>query len=203
MGGLGKTTLAMAVFDELSPTLEYSCFVPDVKLIKGSVEEGKEVVWKHMHRFGRKVGDKDDLTGLIGKKQLLVFDNLSTDRDIKLLSHMVENSSPQSRFIVTSCDWNLLNRLDDINIFQVPFLDQQNAQKLLLSHAFPSQANLPAKLERDMVAIVTKCGGLPLTLELGSYLKLKIDERSFGSKLCKLWRRPRLSKTLTSGCGQS
>ncbi|CAM6121861.1 unnamed protein product [Calypogeia fissa] len=187
MGGLGKTTLAKAVFNNVSPTLEYSCFVPDVKSITGTVEEAKQVVWKHMHHLGRKVGDKGDFSDLNGKGLLLVLDDISTHRDITLLSHLVNGPSPQSRFIVTSRLKNLLRSLDDIDIYEVPLLDPSKAEELFMTRAFPTQAILPPKLVLDIRAIVEKCGGLPLTLEvLGNYLRNKEDGRFWKQTLLAL-----------------
>ncbi|CAM6087027.1 unnamed protein product [Calypogeia fissa] len=89
---------------------------------------------------------------------------------------LVPPPSPQSRFIVTSRDWVLLRGLD--GIYEVPLLDKKHSQELFRLHAFPKQAIVPAKLEHDMVVIVEKCDGLPLTLEvIGNYLKTKRDDK--------------------------
>lgn len=61
-GGIGKTTLAKAVFNILSPKLDYTCFVSDVKLIKGRQDDVKDELWKRLHFQGRRL--EGSATGL-------------------------------------------------------------------------------------------------------------------------------------------
>ncbi|CAM6092395.1 unnamed protein product [Calypogeia fissa] len=183
--GVGKSTLAMAVFNELGPKFEFSCFVSDVKLLKGDVRSLKDYVWKHMHRHGEKIGTQPNWTELEGKLLFLVLDDISDaeDRDKKVLSEIVRGTAHESRFILTSRDLKLLHNLGDI--FSVQFLEDDSAEQLFMNHSLPNY-RIPPFLEftRDVKAIIKHCEGLPLSLEvLGKYLSTKQTENDWSRTL--------------------
>ncbi|KAL2649761.1 hypothetical protein R1flu_017889 [Riccia fluitans] len=59
MGGVGKTTIARLVFEELADGFEYACFVEDFKLIPGNTDELKGRIWDKMLHYGRPVPKPD------------------------------------------------------------------------------------------------------------------------------------------------
>lgn len=184
--GVGKTTLAMAVFNELLPQFEYSCFVPDVKGIKGSIENLLDLVWKQMHYKGRKVQQQPDWSKLKGERVLLALDNISDDRDRKVLSEIIDTAATDSRFILTSCDAEFLQTLGDV--CNVPLLENDSAEQLFKGHALPNYT-IPSFTEfsRVIKAIVKHCEGLPRTLEvLGKYLGTKESEKDWEQVLHSL-----------------
>lgn len=192
MGGCGKTTLAKAAFNEFASTFEYTCFARDTKQ-----------AWKDMHCHGKAVGGKDEWFKLRGKKVLIVLDDISTDGDVEVLLDVAHDTSPESRFIVTSRDKELLNSLDDVYVYEVPFLDENDSRQLFMSLAFPGPGGLPHTLVSIVEHIVEKCQGLPLTLEvLGKFLRGK-KTMGFGRRLLTPCLRQRLCNLLTRGCGQS
>ncbi|CAM6118447.1 unnamed protein product [Calypogeia fissa] len=172
MGGLGKTTLAKAIFNELCASFEYTCFVHDVKHISGTVDIVKDQVWSHMNWKGKKVGKADSISWS-GKEVIIVLDDISSDRDENVLLDIAHLTSSKSRFIVTCREQDSLQRLDII--YKVKFLKENSAESLFKMHAFPDQV-LPIELVDLTKAIVTKSEGLPLALEvLGQYLKSVTD----------------------------
>ncbi|CAM6099637.1 unnamed protein product [Calypogeia fissa] len=172
MGGLGKTTLAKAAFNKLCVCFKYTCFVQDVKLIAGTADTVKRQVLSNLHCWGKKV-EEDDWGTLSGKEILLVLDDISGARDEEVLLFMVNRTSPKSRFIATSREQDSLQRLNVI--YGVQPLNENSAESLFKTHAFPDQV-LPVDLVDLTKAIVRKCEGLPLTLEvLGQYLKTTKD----------------------------
>ncbi|CAM6129928.1 unnamed protein product [Calypogeia fissa] len=181
MGGLGKTTLAKAVFNELASKFEYTCFVPDAKLSGGSEKALKEEVWNCMYYNGEKVGGDSDWSRLCGKQLLLVLDDVE-QREIKVLLEIASGPSAESRFIATSRMQRLLP-----NTYPVPLLDEEYSYQLFISRAFPNQATPPANLASLTVEIVKKCEKLPLTLEVvGQWLKNTQTEEDWKQALSAL-----------------
>ncbi|CAM6112917.1 unnamed protein product [Calypogeia fissa] len=179
MGGLGKTTLAKATFNKLCVCFEYTCFVEDVKHIAGTADTVKAQVLSNLYRWGKKVEMHSWYT-LRGGQIFLVLDDISGARDEEVLLYMVDLTSPKSRFIATSREQDSLQRLNFIYevqlfIYEVQLLNENSAESLFKSHAFPDQI-LPVDLVDLTKAIVRKSEGLPLTLEvLGQYLKTTED----------------------------
>ncbi|CAM6127498.1 unnamed protein product [Calypogeia fissa] len=178
MGGVGKTTLAKAIFNSLCLNFEYSCFVEDVKHRIGNVNDIKDEVWKYIYHEGKKVGGKPEWSRLTGRQLLLVLDDISNDYDGRyesVFSEIRDGVAPESRFIVTSREEDCVRSFIG-EVYQVPFVKQDVALELFKSHAFPNQ-EVPGLMECHVENIVEKCEGLPLTLEvLGKYLKDKKDE---------------------------
>jgi hypothetical protein len=184
MGGLGKTTLAKRLFNEIGCDFEYSCFVPDVKLIPGSAEDLKKEVWKFMYRKGQKVGEAEEWSQLRGKPVLLVLDDVSKEQHVKPFLEMAEAFSEESRVIATSRERDVFNSFADS--YPVPFLDESSAKQLFRSHAFGGK-EIPPNLESLTEDIVRKSEYLPLTLEvLGQFLKKRRDVKDWKQTLAAL-----------------
>ncbi|CAM6092394.1 unnamed protein product [Calypogeia fissa] len=190
--GVGKSTLAMAIFNELGPKFEFSCFVSDVKLFKGNVSSLKDYVWKRMHRHGKKIGTcQPNWSELEGKQLILGLDDISDSgdcRDRKVLSEIVRITAPESRFILTSRDLKLRDSLRG-DIFGVQFLEDDSAEQLFMNHALQNELpnyRIPSFLDftRVVKAIIKHCEGLPLSLEvLGKYLSTKQNESDWSRTL--------------------
>ncbi|KAG6556785.1 hypothetical protein Mapa_001731 [Marchantia paleacea] len=184
MGGAGKTTLAKLLFNKLSPKFEYSCFVSDAKLIDGKVEELRTRVKTHMHHRGQPMSLADvegEWKQIQEKRLILVLDDVANEQDVQILNDIArENCVDESRYIVTSRLENLLKKLDDVCIYQVPLLDGESAESLFMSYAFPDHGEPSSTLRQYVDEVVEKCDGLPLTLEiLGKYLGRNNDEETW------------------------
>ncbi|BBN07494.1 protein MpNBS-LRR8 [Marchantia polymorpha subsp. ruderalis] len=184
MGGAGKTTLAKLLFNKLSPKFEYSCFVSDAKLIDGKAEELRTRVKTHMHHRGQPMSLADvegEWKQIQEKKLILVLDDVANEHDVQILNDIARESCvDESRYIVTSRHESLLNKLDDVCIYQVPLLDGESAESLFMSYAFPGRREPSSTLRPYVDQVVQKCEGLPLTLEiLGKYLGRNNDEKTW------------------------
>ncbi|KAL2630484.1 hypothetical protein R1flu_015170 [Riccia fluitans] len=91
-----------------------------------------------------------------------------------------ENDREGSRFIATSRNKEILERLDELHLYEVPIQEPYAAAKLFMTHAFPGEKDPPFNLQHSVEKVVRGCAGLPLTLEVtGKYLK--------GKRNVKLW----------------
>jgi hypothetical protein len=167
MGGLGKTTLSKALFNKLAAQFErfeYSCFVYETKNIQGrSAEALRAEVWRLMYHQGKKVTQEENWSSLKHKRLLLVLDDIASERDLTALSSILESTSPDSRFVVTTRDQQLVRGLDVI--FDLSVLQEGASRELFVSHAFGGKAE-PEEMKYFVDSIVQKCGGLPLSLEV-------------------------------------
>ncbi|CAM6128917.1 unnamed protein product [Calypogeia fissa] len=163
MVGIGKTTISKALFNDLAPAFEYSCFVTDVK--------DSNAVLDDMYRRGKKIPKKKDLGFLEGKRLLLVLDGVTVEEDLRIISHIQSNANEESRFIVTSSDSALCQKVLD-EVIPVPFLDLESSKQLLFALAGPGLSD-----GHDVDAIVRKCEGLPLSLRVvGEYLRTESEK---------------------------
>ncbi|CAM6103613.1 unnamed protein product [Calypogeia fissa] len=172
MGGIGKTTLAREVFNMMSKDFEYTCFVDNVKGFK--INDLRKSVLEQFYHKGKQLrGATPDWNTLKGKETLLVMDDIDSETQLKVLPHW-EDFGSGSCLILTSRHKRIFKFYQSNNIYDVEFLDTNEATELFCKHAFGSR-DIPQDksepLRKNVKAVVKKCGGLPLTLEvMGRYL---------------------------------
>ncbi|PTQ26540.1 hypothetical protein MARPO_1060s0002, partial [Marchantia polymorpha] len=179
MGGVGKTTLAKLLFNELCAEYEYTCFVSRCSDMKNT-KEIEDKVYSSMHHLGKQLTqgvEKWKPTDLRQKILLLVLDDMDNGSHVAFLQDIVsKNDCANSRYIVTSRNRDILNSLDSC-VFDVKFLNPKSSTKLFMSYAFPYPTEPRPSLKEWVRKIVKKCDGLPLTLEvIGTYLKTKVSD---------------------------
>ncbi|XP_024995279.1 TMV resistance protein N-like [Cynara cardunculus var. scolymus] len=188
VGGIGKTTLAMAVYNEISCKFGgRCCFIESLKeysrknglkklqekiltdvfkasnMTLMSTDEGKRMIKERMGRFSvlivlDDVDDSSQLAALVGKRSWFGMG---------------------SRIIITARDKCLLEAHEVDSIHQVDLLKDGEAVDLFNSYAFPKNKTLKETREENdklSVDIVHAAGSLPLTLKvLGSFLCDKME----------------------------
>ncbi|KAJ8759276.1 hypothetical protein K2173_006796 [Erythroxylum novogranatense] len=185
MGGIGKTTLARAIFDEVSSQFEGRCFVRNVREV--SEKEGMEKLLQQLISDLLEERDlKIDTPGLglyflerlKSKRVFVVFDDVS---DRSQLEYLIRNQSwfgVGSNIIITSRDKQVFQGITD-NIYKVEALSDTKSHQLFVRNAFkerqPSQDHIPL-----IGSFVNYARGNPLAIKvLGSYVC---------GKGVKLWR---------------
>ncbi|KAL3685145.1 hypothetical protein R1sor_003167 [Riccia sorocarpa] len=183
MGGIGKTTMAELLFEELEDKFEYTCLVEELKLTKGSKDDVKEKIRTKMRRDGKSVAKTCTWDDLRGEKLLMVVDDIDEHKHVDMMLGIArDNAMPHSRYLVTSRNAGLLKRLDEhqygkAHMYEIPFLRDEDAERLFYSYAFPNGERPSGSLGGIVEEIVRACAGLPLTLTvMGSHLQAERDK---------------------------
>jgi len=196
MGGIGKTTLAKVVYNEICDAFEGNSFLSNLRE-SSEKPDGlvhlQEQLLSDILKTNLKICNVDIGISIIekriqGKKVLVILDDVD---DFRNLHKLVKKQwfSPGSRIIVTTRDEQLLKQLGVDEKYEVGELNRQESLQLFSWHAF-EMYNPRREYSELLIEVVDYVGGLPLALEvLGSFLK----ERTIAewkSELKKLRRTP-------------
>ncbi|KAI3827241.1 hypothetical protein L1987_01313 [Smallanthus sonchifolius] len=180
MGGGGKTTLARAVFDNISIMFESKSFVENVR--EGSKGFGlkelqKQVLQDVLNDKSIDVKSVDDGKNMMkkimpGTKVLVVLDDVDDIDQLKALSGEPTWFKPGSRIIITTRDKQVLvaHGVHRSNIHDVNLLSNEEAICLFSRYAFKREIPIQGYEELSR-KVVYYAAGLPLTITvLGSFL---------------------------------
>ncbi|XP_028801945.1 disease resistance protein TAO1 [Neltuma alba] len=191
MGGVGKTTLAKALFNRLVGHFKHRSFISSVREV--SSKDGGLIALRNkiIRDISSEVVVGDDIPAFkrtVDRYRVLIF--LDDVDDVKQLDTLIgkrEWFHEGSRIIITSRDARALPETH-VNVFyEVKVLDDSYSFELFCYHAM--RRNEPAdktllKLSKEIVSLT---GGLPLALEvLGSMLFGKRKEEEWIDAVEKL-----------------
>ncbi|GAU19091.1 hypothetical protein TSUD_79130 [Trifolium subterraneum] len=195
MGGIGKSTIANAIFEKFETQFNSRCcIVPDVQqeIEKTDVEHVKN---KYLSKLlNEDIKSSESNSSIVGKlkraKVLIVFDDVKDFDQLQNLNGTHDNFIEGSRIIVTSRDKQVLKNANADEIYKVSEMDYQDS--LQLFHSFAFKHNRP--IEETYVSlskeVLDYANGLPLALQvLGSMLYGKPKE-VWESQLQKLKKLP-------------
>lgn len=183
MGGIGKTTISKAVFNENLHRFEGSSFVENIKdaskLPNGLVGLQEKLLFQLAKR-DVKVSSVDHGIEFINrichsKRVLILLDDLDDLIQVKSLAPFAGQRcfSSGSRVIITTRDIQLLKQVQVDEKYEVKELDVNESLELFSWHAF-RRALPPEDYHLISKGIVRYAKGLPLVLEvIGSYLVQK------------------------------
>lgn len=198
MGGAGKTTLARALFDEMSCDFEGVSFLENTRQV--SQQYGIEHVQKLLledvikdeNLRVRSVvdGKRMLINRLSHKKVLVVLDDVDALSQLDALAGSLNWFGKGSKIVVTTRDEHVLigHGVEHKNIYKISLLNDNEASQLFKCYAF--KKSIPSKeYEEASQQVVQYATGLPLTLKvLGSFLcgRSLAEWKSALSKLKKI-----------------
>nr|XP_011457432.1 PREDICTED: TMV resistance protein N-like [Fragaria vesca subsp. vesca] len=172
MGGIGKTTIAKVLFDQISNQFEFRGFISNVR----SNEERRGLVQLQKELISRtNVRDVHEGATMIKrflrhKRVLLVLDDVNHSDHLEYLAGKEDWFGFGSIIIITTRDAHLLVKHGVLRRYEVQGLNTIEALQLFCQNAF--KKDYPEQSYRDLSnQVVNYAKGLPLALKvLGSLL---------------------------------
>ncbi|OWM70464.1 hypothetical protein CDL15_Pgr011940 [Punica granatum] len=199
IGGIGKTTLAKAVYNQLFRNFEAASFIANAREISCKQPNGLVLLQEQLLRDitkQRKIKLDNIYRGinvikerLCSRRVLIVLDDLSDTEQLRALAREREWFGSGSRIIITTRDLDLLKEIKVDYEYMLEKLNDTESLQLFSWHAF---RNLHPKEEYVKLSktIIEYCQGLPLALEVLGSLLLDRSVEEWRSALAKLKRAP-------------
>ncbi|XP_048131434.1 disease resistance protein RUN1-like [Rhodamnia argentea] len=181
MGGIGKTTLAKAIYNKISNQYEHRSYIADIRESwkrNGGHYLRNQLIYDISKRKNE-VRNEDEGVEYIsskfkGKKVLLLLDDVD---DVVQLTHLAGKSvagnpvagdrdwfSSESMIIITTRNERILQKFGVDHIYDHKELDYEQSMILFCKHAFRKESP-PREFEGLTHEVVSITGGLPLSLE--------------------------------------
>ncbi|XP_043697044.1 disease resistance protein RUN1-like [Telopea speciosissima] len=179
-GGIGKTTLAKAVYNHILPNFDKYSFLSDVReqatQCMGLVSLQKRLL-KDIFKADIDIADYHSGKRIIHQrlckeKVLVVLDDVDNREQVDALAGELNWFGQGSRLIITTRDEHILDvaKVDKDKIYKLQVLDRKQSLQLFSLHAFSTDQPLEDYIQLSH-GLACYSGGVPLTLEvLGSSL---------------------------------
>ncbi|GLJ19826.1 hypothetical protein SUGI_0359340 [Cryptomeria japonica] len=182
IGGGGKSTLALALYNDLQIKDYFDSNVIFITISQSPNLKGiLETMWEKLARRKRpEFLDVEDahinLQQLLSKQSkptLVILDDVWSSENLENLLF----EGPAYKTLVTTRDKSFIPRTPSSQLYQLPLLGKEDALSLFCYWAF-GQTSIPSDIDINLVKEVqAKCDGLPLALKMvGSSMHKELDE---------------------------
>ncbi|KAF8039336.1 hypothetical protein BT93_B1771 [Corymbia citriodora subsp. variegata] len=199
MGGIGKTTLAKVIYNELSNEFVHRSFLSDIRETahRNGIPQLQKQLIKDILQIEQDVCKVDDGINFIkfkfqGKKVLILLDDIDGQDQLYALARERDWFATGSLIIVTTRNKAVLDQAE----FEVGYkyelneLNKEQSSLLFNRHAF-RMGHCLKDFEGISHDILSSMGGLPLAIKvIGSYLYGKANVKVWQNVLDKLRDRP-------------
>ncbi|KAJ4722982.1 Disease resistance protein (TIR-NBS-LRR class) family [Melia azedarach] len=198
IGGIGKTTIAGAIFNKVSSHFDSSFFIENVR-----EESEKSGGLAHMRRelYTTLLGDKNlnvnipslslnfERKRLGRKKVLIVFDDVTHFKQIESLIGSLDWFMPGSLIIITTRNKQILENCGAQIIYEMKGLEDVDAFKLFNRHAF-RQDHLDVDYTELSNKLIQYAQGVPLVVKVLGCLLYGRSKEHWESEMRKLKKMP-------------
>eukprot|EP00253_Pinus_taeda_P024395 PITA_24395 len=186
LGGVGKTTLAIELFNRKSSEYSKSYFLSDVREnAKKSLHSLQSQLLKglfqlELHIDNRHAGIEELKKRLSSCKVLLVLDDVDHQDQVFALLPQLNDLHHDSLILITSRDKDVVRRsgVQESSIYLLSGLNTERSRELFCSHAFCNPHPLPG-FESLVNNFLTACNGLPLSLKVFGGLLCGNTDKSY------------------------
>lgn len=178
MGGVGKTTLAKIIYNQLSHLFEECCFlanVREVSRVKGIEFLQNQLISTISRKMLPNINNSDEGVMIIkerlsSKKVLILVDDVDHEEQLRKLVGERSWFGLGSMIIVTTRNKSILCSIRTCWAYEIPCLEFLQSMKLFSIHAFRKDYP-PSDFAALSENVVKMAGGLPLALQvIGSNL---------------------------------
>ncbi|KAL2965755.1 hypothetical protein AAZX31_16G078800 [Glycine max] len=198
MGGLGKTSTAKGIYNQIHRKFIDKSFIEDIREICQTEGRGHILLQKKLLSDVLKtevdilsvgMGKTTIKERLSGKRMLVVLDDVNELGQVEHLCGNREWFGQGTVIIITTRDVRLLKQLKVDSIYKLEEMDKNESLELFSWHAFGNAE--PREDFKELArSVVAYCGGLPLALRvLGAYL-IERPKQLWESVLSKLEKIP-------------
>ncbi|CAN6907156.1 unnamed protein product [Brassica oleracea] len=145
MGGIGKTSIAKCLYDQLSPRFRARCFIENIKSVSKEHDHDLKHFQKEMlcsilsddiSLWSVEAGCQEIKKRLGHQKVFLVLDGVDKVAQVHALAKEKNWFGLGSRIIITTRDMGLLNTCGVENVYEVKCLNDKDALKMFKQIAF-------------------------------------------------------------------
>ncbi|CAN6446216.1 unnamed protein product [Victoria cruziana] len=202
MGGLGKTTIAKAVYNDLAKGFDSaSCFLSNIRekseSPNGLVDLQKQLIGDILKEKNISLSDVSGGQSLIkerakSKRVLLVLDDVDSEEQLEALAGGRDWFGSGSVIIITTRDKEVLlaHKVKEEEIYKPQMLDEVQSLELFILHAFDG-VQPQGEYVQLAKQVAAAAGGLPLTIKvIGSLLSSKKNVQEWEYILEKVEKVP-------------